>query len=124
MIVLIVGVIIAILLPRFRHAAGAIPDKVLVAEAPDSVVAPGGTTSMVVLLSDSAGRPTPGARVVFTVVRGGGSVAPIATVTDASGRASVKWTVGADTGAKAVTVSAPDKAGAAITVTTTARPPR
>src|SRR4051794_33112156 len=81
----IIGVIIAILLPRFRHPAAAIPRQVLVVRAPDTVVAPGSTNSVVVMLADSAGRPTAGARVAFTVALGGGSVVPLATMTDAGG---------------------------------------
>jgi hypothetical protein len=126
-ILVLLGVLIAILLPRFRGgdvpASGAAASAVRVDQGPDSVVAPGATARVTVTLADSAGRPASAARVTFSVTRGGGSVNPPAALTDSSGRASTEWAVGADTGQKVLTATAADRPGTAVLISTTARPP-
>jgi Bacterial Ig-like domain (group 1) len=118
----ILGVIIAILIPRFRHPVAA-PARVVILSAPDSVIAPGSTADVGVMLTDSAGQPARNARVAFAITRGGGAVSPPAAMTDSAGHATVHWTIGPDTGRKELSVSAPDGAGATATVATVARPP-
>jgi hypothetical protein len=120
---LVVGVIIAILLPRFRTTTASMPVQVRVVQAPDSIVAPGSAATVTVMLTDSAGHGLTGARATFTVARGGGSVTPPAALADSGGRATATWRVGADTGANALTVTAPDRPGSTITISTVARPP-
>lgn len=56
-------------------------------------------------LSD-AGQPAAGVTVNFAAAAGGGSVAPAAPVTDASGIAETRWTLGGALGAQSVTAQA------------------
>jgi adhesin/invasin len=68
---------------------------------------------LVVRVLDAAGRPVQGQQVTFTVVSGGGSVAPPAPTTGADGQTSTSWTLGASAGgqqvqAKATGGAAPD----------------
>ncbi len=60
--------------------------------APASTVLP---DSVRVRVTDAFGLPVPGVNVTFTVTSGGGSLAPTARVTDASGTAATSWTLGA-----------------------------
>lgn len=65
--------------------------------SPDSVSSPAGAPladSLAVLVRDANGNPVPGAPVVWTVVRGGGSVSPATSTTDAAGIARTAWTLG------------------------------
>lgn len=105
------------------------------------VRAVGDTVSVTVEVVDAFGNKVPNAAVAFTVATGGGSVAiPAASLaegpsaaaqatgqTDATGRATARWTLGttagahsltaAVTGAGSVTFTATGTAGAAATVT-------
>ncbi len=58
--------------------------------------------SLVVRVLDKAGRPVPDQPVSWTVVAGGGSVAPTSVSTDANGRAAVSWTLGSGAGTQQV----------------------
>jgi YVTN family beta-propeller protein len=49
---------------------------------------------LVVAVNDSAGAPFPGAKVVFVVTSGGGSIEPESTLTGFDGRAQTVWTLG------------------------------
>jgi hypothetical protein len=83
-----------------------------------------------VLVKDQNGAPLSGALVNFLVLSGGGSVSAASATTNASGVATVNWTLGATVGANtlnasvgtltAVTFAATSTAGAAATVTKTA----
>jgi hypothetical protein len=66
---------------------------------------------LVVQLSDALGHGIPGSVVSFAVTQGGGSVAAAADTTDAFGRASVVWTIGAAEGPNVLTATV---AGAGI----------
>ena len=66
---------------------------------------------MVVQLNDALGHGIPGAIVSFAVSQGGGSVAAATDTTDAAGRASVVWTIGATVGSNTLTATV---AGAGI----------
>ncbi len=66
---------------------------------------------VVVQLNDALGHGIPGAIVSFAVTQGGGSVAAAADTTDAFGRASVVWTIGAAVGPNTLTATV---AGAGI----------
>ncbi|MFI5233788.1 MAG: hypothetical protein ACHQSE_14915, partial [Gemmatimonadales bacterium] len=67
-----------------------------------------------------AGAPLSGYLVTFTVASGGGSVATLAAVTDASGNASTNWTLGAVHGTQTLSVTVTGAAGSPLTVTATA----
>ncbi len=62
---------------------------------------------LVVELRDAAGNAVPGAEVQWTVDSGGGSVLPSSSLTDASGRAQTRWTLGATGAAGACAPAAP-----------------
>lgn len=65
-----------------------------------------GTLSPVVVqLNDALGHGIPGGVVSFAVTQGGGSVAAAADTTDAFGRASVVWTIGAAGGPNTLTAT-------------------
>jgi hypothetical protein len=57
---------------------------------------------LIVAVRDSAGAGVPGVPVSWTVTGGGGSASDTATITDGAGRASVRWTLGAQAGPNAV----------------------
>lgn len=61
---------------------------------------------LTVVAVDAQGAPVSGASVQFAVSQGGGSVSPSSATTDAQGRASTTWTLGATPGAHAVTATA------------------
>ncbi len=65
---------------------------------------PGATLadSLVVLVTDESGNPTPGVSVTWVVTDGAGGVSPAASVTDELGRASTSWTLGGQPGANVV----------------------
>jgi adhesin/invasin len=57
---------------------------------------------LVARVLDAAGRPVQGQQVTFSVLSGGGSVAPLTANTGADGQASTVWTLGAAAGAQQV----------------------
>ncbi|MGH7615043.1 MAG: leishmanolysin-related zinc metalloendopeptidase [Gemmatimonadales bacterium] len=60
---------------------------------------------VVVQLNDALGHGIPGVIVSFAVTQGGGSLAAAADTTDAFGRASVVWTIGAAVGPNTLTAT-------------------
>jgi hypothetical protein len=91
--------------------------KILVVSGDGQAASPGATLgqSLVVEVQDTFGNPVPGVTVTWSV--SSGSVAPTSPTTDAGGRVSAKWTVGAAGGAQTATASIPG--GAAVTFTVT-----
>jgi hypothetical protein len=84
----------------------------------DAQTATAGTAvaeSLVVRLVDANGNGVAGSPVTWTPAAG--TVAPAGTMTDAAGRAAVRWTLGPGAGAQSVAVSA---AGFSVTFTATA----
>src|SRR5262252_5575968 len=72
---------------------------------------------------DQNGAPLNNAVVTWTVESGGGSVATPTTSTDASGNATVVWTLGTVAGLDSLKASIPSGAAAFITATATAGSP-
>jgi hypothetical protein len=58
--------------------------------------------SLQVRVLDKAGRPVPSQPVAWTVVAGGGSVAPASSTTDGNGYAGASWTLGSGAGTQQV----------------------
>ena len=58
------------------------------------------TDSIDVRLTDAFANPIAGATIAFSIVSGGGGIAPATAVTDANGRARARWTLGALVGAQ------------------------
>jgi hypothetical protein len=58
--------------------------------------------SLVIRVLDQAGRPVPSQPVSWSVVAGGGSVAPVSTTTDQDGRTAASWTLGSGAGTQQV----------------------
>jgi hypothetical protein len=74
---------------------------------------------------DTQGRPVGGQQVTFTVVTGGGEVEPVTVTTNASGEASISWTLGGIAGlqqvrAQATGGAAPDNLSVMLTATAAA----
>ncbi|MBV9774373.1 MAG: Ig-like domain-containing protein, partial [Gemmatimonadetes bacterium] len=66
-------------------------------------------------------QPVAGATLGFSVLAGGGSVAPSQVSTDAAGNAQVQWTLGPSVGPQTLQVTGPG--GTSLSVTATASPP-
>ncbi len=64
------------------------------------------TDSLEVTVTDAFANPVPGATVTWSVLGGGGSVAPAGTLTGATGRARARWTLGNVVGAQSVQATA------------------
>ncbi len=97
------------------------PAAVLAKQAGDNQTAVAGSPLPVnptVLVSDGSGNPVAGVSVGFVVASGGGT-APATAVTNASGLASVSWTLGTSAGANALDATA-TFTGGPTTVTFTA----
>lgn len=62
-------------------------------------------TPIAVVVSDSSGHALPGARVLFSITTGNGSVSPALAVTNAEGRAETKLTLGTIAGGNEVTAA-------------------
>lgn len=73
----------------------------------------------VVRLTDASGQPVAGATVTWTVVSGGGSIAPASTTTDANGEASATATLGTTAGAHRVQAAVGGAAGSPVVFTAT-----
>jgi protocatechuate 3,4-dioxygenase beta subunit len=78
--------------------------------------------SLQVRVLDKAGRPVPNQPVAWTVVAGGGSVAPASSSTDGSGYAGASWTLGSGAGTQRVSAKpngngAPDNLQAVFSAT-------
>ncbi|MGH7523188.1 MAG: hypothetical protein ACREK8_02680, partial [Gemmatimonadales bacterium] len=78
-------------------------------------------TPLTVTVLDSSHAPVTGASVSWSVVQGGGHVAPATSISDANGRASTIFTLGAALGAQSVTAAVPTGTGT-VTFTATAIP--
>ncbi|MBI2408413.1 MAG: hypothetical protein HYV19_08965 [Gemmatimonadetes bacterium] len=74
-----------------------------------------------VKVTDGAGNGLSGIPVDFVVLTGGGSVSAAQAVSDASGFASVTWTLGSNAGSN--TLSASSSGGTPVTFTATGAPP-
>jgi adhesin/invasin len=72
---------------------------------------------VIVHVTDQNGNPLPGATVTWTVVNGAGSTSAPSSVTDATGMASVTWTI--DTIARVDSMTASISAGTSVTITAT-----
>jgi hypothetical protein len=75
---------------------------------------------LVVRVSDGSGGGLPGVSVAWTVVTGGGSLSAPVTQTDASGLASVDWTLGSTAGTQTAVATVSGLAGSPVTFTATA----
>lgn len=64
---------------------------------------------LVVRAVDANGNPEVGLSVIFAIASGGGTVNPTIATTDANGRATANWTLGATPGAQTVTATAGSK---------------
>lgn len=89
-ILVIVGLLLLIVIPRFTGA------NLQMVTAPDSLVAPGVAGEMAVRVTNRSGAPQRGAKVEFEVTNG--SVNPSVVETDSTGMARTSWRAGADTG--------------------------
>lgn len=76
---------------------------------------------LMVRVEDAHGNPVPGAAVSWSVVEGGGSLAPASSRTDAGGRAEAVWTLGG-AGAQRAEARHGTLAPAAFTATAAPRP--
>ncbi|HEX2207158.1 MAG TPA: Ig-like domain-containing protein [Longimicrobium sp.] len=88
----------------------------------DTVAGPAGATladSLGVTVKDAWGNPVPGTAVLWSVVRGGGSVSPATTTTNAAGVARTAWTLGAALDSTQAVLAA---AGVSLTTQFIARP--
>ena len=74
---------------------------------------------IIVRVTNASGSPLSGYLVSFAVASGGGSVAPVTALTDASGQASTTWTLGPATGTQTLSVSVAGASGSPLTVTAT-----
>lgn len=74
----------------------------------------------VVRVTDGAGQPVAGRSVTWTVTSGGGSLASVASTTDANGESRATHVLGTAAGPQAVTASSSGLAGSPATFTSTA----
>jgi hypothetical protein len=82
--------------------------------------AAGTSVSPSVIVRDAAGRPVAGVVVTFTVTAGGGSVSSSTATTNASGIATLSWTLGGQPGLNTVVASVGSLPPVSISVTTCA----
>lgn len=95
-----------------------LPPSSLVATSPTSTGREVATAGLVtVRVTNSAGVGVADVAVTFAVVAGGGSVTSPSSITDASGDASVEWTLGTGVGSNQLSASVP---GLAVVVFTAA----
>jgi len=90
-IVVIVGLLLLIAIPRFTAPT------LTVTSAPDSVVAANASGAAAVRVTNRNGKPQPGIRLQFEAT-GGGAVTPGEVETDSTGTARVTWHAAADSG--------------------------
>ncbi len=69
----------------------------LAGDAQSAVAGTAANDSLAVRVTDRYGNPSPSASVTWTVAAGGGTIAPATGVTNASGVARARWTVGTRT---------------------------
>ena len=106
-------------------ATTAPPAKVFVAagNAQSGTVATVLPTDLVVQVTDAADNPKSGVAVTFAVLSGGGSLSSGTAITNASGNATVKWTLGTTAGAQSVLASVTGVTPVTITATGVAGAP-
>lgn len=75
---------------------------------------------LTVRVTDSGARPVTGATVTWAVTAGGGTVAPTSAVTDSSGTAGTRWTLGTTLGANRATATVGGLSPVAFDATATA----
>lgn len=90
-IVVIVGLLLLIAIPRFTAPT------LTVTSAPDSVVAANASGTAAVRVTNRNGNPQPGVRLQFEAT-GGGAVTPAEAETDSTGTVRVTWHAAADSG--------------------------
>jgi hypothetical protein len=78
---------------------------------------------LVVEVRDAANNPVPSVAVTWVIGTGGGSITPTTSITDASGRASAAWTLGATPGANTVSAVVSGIGVAPFTATATSGAP-
>ncbi len=89
----------------FTATATAAPPAALVISSGNNQTAARNTTlplSLRVRVTDAFGNPNPGVTVTFAVTAGGGALSAVTVQADASGFASVNWTLGPSAGAQSV----------------------
>lgn len=94
----------------FTLTATSAPASQLRVSSGNNQVGPAGSplaAPIVVIATDAVDNPKAGVPVTFTVASGGGSVSAATVVTNASGLASVQWTLGTASGAQTVVATAP-----------------
>jgi len=74
---------------------------------------------LVVKVADAWDNAVAGTTVTFAVTSGGGSITPTTATTDAAGRSSATWTLGATMGAQGATASVSGIGNAVLTATAT-----
>jgi chitinase len=74
---------------------------------------------VVVKVADAWDNAVAGTTVTFTVTSGGGSITPTTATTDAAGRASATWTLGATMGAQGATATVSGIGNAVLSATAT-----
>jgi len=72
---------------------------------------------LIVSVTDDAGNGAPGVTVTWSVIAGGGSVSPVTSVTDESGRASTTFTLGPSEGQQQVEAAASGLSGSPVVFT-------
>jgi adhesin/invasin len=105
--------------PVTFHATGTVGSATTIAlSAGDGQPATVGTrvaTDPTVLVTDAHGNPVQGASVTFAVVSGGGSTTAASATTDASGIATVGWTLGTTPGANTLSATSGSLSGSPVT---------
>jgi alpha-tubulin suppressor-like RCC1 family protein len=106
-------------------ATTAPPSSLVVAsgDAQTGVVATQLVQDLVVKATDAVGNPKAGVVVSFAVTSGGGSITSSA-ITDATGLASARWTLGTSAGVQTAIASASGVAPISFTATARAAPPQ
>ncbi|MFN2397956.1 MAG: hypothetical protein ABR543_04835 [Gemmatimonadaceae bacterium] len=90
----------------------------------DGQSAPAGTAlrdTLMVRITNANGSPSINTTVTWTVIAGGGFIAPSSGPTDSLGLARATWALGPTAGANTATASAPAVSGSPLTFTATAR---
>src|SRR5690348_8917562 len=77
-------------------------------------------TALAVLVTDANGEPVAGQSVAWAVGAGGGSVSAASSSTNASGIASIAWTLGDSIGPQVVTATVDGLTGSPVVFTATA----
>jgi len=105
--------------PVVVSAVGIVPTDLIFAQGGNQVAKAGAAlpVQIVVRVTGGANVPIPGVTVAFAVTSGAGQISPQSIVTNATGEATVRWTLGPQIGAQAATVSAGSLGPIPITAT-------